>query len=242
MNFTFIKNKKKYGFFKNEITLNIDLFNEGLFVFGSKDSNKKDFLINISKKIIENDIQLIYITDSDFIVENLLTFIEDKDMINIEDINKVFKNRNFEYKSKVNIIKMEQDYSFPLQKKGKQYFPSLLNNISKLNNAIVIIDEVLNQNIEIKDLRNAIKTLQNSSVGLIVSDYYVRLYDDVLNDVQHHVFFYLYDSPYELKNHPIILKNLTNINEFEKRELNYVYDLFSYYNNKSSNIQFDLKI
>lgn len=243
-NFYYIKNKRKFGVFKEKVELNIDLFNDGLFVFGAKDSAKKDFLIDLSFKIVNNNIKVVFLTDSHYIINKILKKIDVQSKKSLSNINLLdfFKNKNIQFEHDINILSLDSTSEVAFSKKGKRHFPDTLSQLSKLENTVIIIDEVLNDSIDKNDLFEGINKLKKSNVGLIIGDYYPSFYNEVYTLIDNHILYYMYDAPFEFKDHPAMINNQNYITFFEKRELNYQYKLFTFYKHRNNTIINDLKI
>lgn len=231
-----LKNRK-YKLFRQKKELNIDLFNEGLFIFGTKDSYKKWFLFKLVGNIVNNDYNVVYITDDSYNPEvNVHEHITKNFHSKRIDLLEAFKNPQQDFESDINYIILQKKQIADLKKIGRKKFPALLNRLSKLENTVVIIDELLYQRIEEHDLIQCIQTLKESNVGLILCDRYPLFYKSIYDSLDNHLLFYLYDAPYELQYHPMILDNHIQIDYFERRELEWRYEDFSFYKHSTKEI------
>lgn len=239
--FTYIKNKKKLGLLKEKKTLSLDIFKEGLFVFGTNDSFKHDYLLQLSKKYIDNGFNLVVLTESEVFSQSiaLLESSENTQQINLLTY---FNGEPILFNQKISLLTLDRKMESTYKNKAIRYFPELLQEVSKLDNTVIIIDDVLNENIYTDNLMQCLENFKQNDAGFIISSSYPSFYKDIFNSINNHVIFYLYDYPVELKDHPLIVKEIENISFFEKRELSYQYNLFTYYNTTTEFYIHDLKI
>ncbi len=194
---------------KHKLKLPIDMYKKGLVVLGEKESQRRDFVLNYTRILIKQGVNVIYITDSEKFAKLLENFVtlechpgtlsSRTELLHpsceIEDVDvAVYSTPESKHK----------DFIDGLQEQYDNELISLLERIadSDLGNkkTAIIIDESSHKPREIDKaaFTESIKRLQAKGVGIILSGNSGFRYDSLSKVTEYLITFKLYDPAEDL--------------------------------------------
>lgn len=224
---------------EKEQKISFDLKKEGLLLLGSQHSAAPLFLFNYIKELSENE-KIILITREDFmfpmhkkIINELETFTNEKKIRNkCENIyfEELYDNDEKEYSADLTIIKLKDIWKHETQKedlkriqKRNDYFPSILKQISKQKDSIVILNNCIKDNIEIETLSKYIELFKSNNIGVIISNHNYYEVNGVDSQIDNNIIFHVKDPLTEFGYHKKISTHFNKLREDQYIFQNLVY-------------------